>query len=319
MSIRGYVKDMQTSSFSSLAPGVIVDNLIHNRVNIKLYPTKSITGTFEFRNRLFWGETVSGTPNYSDQYDRDPGLVDMSWILVNDPHVSLLTQIDRAHLNWSNDKWEVRVGRQRINWGITSFWNSNDLFNAYSFTDFDYEERPGVDAVRVQRYLNGMSSVEFAIKPSTNDKDWVGAMVYRFNKFQYDFQLLGCWYNEDLTIGGGWAGNLKEASFKGEASYFHPRESFADTTGSVSVSTSLDYMFKKSVYASVGYLFNSGGSVENLSLANLSPMNVPVSAKNLMPAKHSALTIGRLLFLHKVIGLVRTSPIWEMGFIFVLK
>jgi len=291
MSIRGYVKDMQTSSFSSLVPGVMIDNLIHNRVNIKVYPSKSVTGTFEFRNRLFWGETVSATPNYGDQFDRDPGLVDMSWLLVKDPHVSLLTQIDRAHVNWSNEKWEVRVGRQRINWGITSFWNSNDLFNAYSFTDFDYEERPGVDAVRVQHYLkDGMSSVEFALKPSRNSNDWVGAMMYRFNKFQYDFQLLVGWYNEDITIGAGWAGNLKEASFKGEASYFHPQESFADTSGSVSVSTSLDYMFKKNVYASIGYLFNSGGSIENLSLTNLSALNVPVSAKNLMPAQHSALT-----------------------------
>ena len=31
-------------------------------------------------------------------------------------------------------------------------WNPNDLFNAFSFVDFDYEERPGSDALRIQKY-----------------------------------------------------------------------------------------------------------------------------------------------------------------------
>lgn len=289
MQLRGYVKDMQTFSFVGNLDNAINDNLIHNRINLRVYPTKNITAGLEFRNRLFWGETVKLTLNYGAYYDEDPGLVDMSWLLVDENSVSLLTQVDRTWVNWNNDKWEVRVGRQRINWGITTFWNSNDLFNAYSFTDFDYEERPGVDAIKVQRYLKGMSSIEAAVKPGKDSSDWVGAVMYRFNKWQYDVQVLGGWYNTDVAVGLGWAGNLKTASFKGEATYFHPQDNIADTSGSVSISTSIDYVFKQNTYTSVGYLFNSGGINESINFNNIHLLGLPVSAKSLMPAMHSVL------------------------------
>lgn len=285
--LRGYLKEMQTTSFSSLVPGTLNDNLIHNRLNFKWFPSKKLTFAAEARNRVFWGNTVSATPDYGSAFKADPGLVDLSFVWFNENDWAFVSQIDRLYFNWNNDKWEIRVGRQRINWGITSLWNSNDLFNAYTFTDFDYEERPGSDAIRIQHYFGGMSSLEVALKPSKNDSTWVGGMIYRFNKWQYDFQILAGWYNQDVALGLGWAGNIKNASFKGEATYFHPQDSFKDTTGALSLSTSLDYMFKRNVFGSVGYLYNSIGLNTNLNLANLTTLSVPVSAKSLMPARHS--------------------------------
>lgn len=39
-------------------------------------------------------------------------------------------------------------------------WNPNDWFNTYNYFDFDYEERPGTDAIRVRVYFkDGMSSL----------------------------------------------------------------------------------------------------------------------------------------------------------------
>ena len=72
------------------------------------------------------------------------------------------TTIDRVFLEYNKNDWEVRVGRQRINWGINLAWNPNDVFNAYSFFDFDYEERPGSDAIRIRKYTGIASSVELA-------------------------------------------------------------------------------------------------------------------------------------------------------------
>ena len=287
--LRGYVKEMQTTSFSALVPGTVNDNLIHNRLNFKVFPTKSTTVALELRNRILWGGTTSATPNYGAAFDQDPGMVDMAFLWVEDPHWIFTTQVDRLYFNWNNEDWEVRIGRQRINWGITSLWNSNDLFNAFTFTDFDYEERPGSDAIRIQRYFGGMKNIELAVKPSTNDSTWVAGMIYRFNKWQYDVQILAGWYNQDVAVGLGWAGNIKTASFKGEATYFHPQEQFTDTAGALSISASIDYLFPKNVLASVGYLYNSIGLNTNLNLSNLGVLTVPVSAKSLMPARHTAM------------------------------
>ncbi len=63
-----------------------------------------------------------------------------------------------------------------------------------------------------------------------------------FNKWGYDFQLFSKGiYQQNFTAGAGWAGNIKEAGFKGEVSYFASNK--ADSAVAVA-SLSLDYAFK---------------------------------------------------------------------------
>ena len=50
----------------------------------------------------------------------------------------------------------------------------------------------------------------------------------------------------EIVLGGGWAGNIKKAGFKGELSYFI-NNNFNNT---LSLSTSLDYSFKDGYYLS---------------------------------------------------------------------
>ena len=117
----GYLRDMQIASFGNSLNGLTNDNLIHNRLIFKFIPSKNILGRIEIRNRIFFGESEDAISNYSDLVDIDNGIVDLSWAMVDNPSLVLLTQIDRAWINWSNEKWEVRLGRQRINWGYQSF------------------------------------------------------------------------------------------------------------------------------------------------------------------------------------------------------
>ena len=130
--------------------------------------------------------------------------------------------IDRMLIQYSDEKWDITIGRQRINWGINNIWNPNDIFNAYNFLDFDYEERPGNDAVRIQRNLKNSSALELAYKSGKNKDKHTAAFLYKLNKWKYDFQFLSGIYQTDYVLGGGWAGNIKEAGFKGEMSYFIP-------------------------------------------------------------------------------------------------
>lgn len=290
--LKGYVKNMQTYSMADLN-FVSQNNLIHNRLNFKIYPTKSTTIGLEVRNRVFSGDQLNFNPNYISSVDFDRGLVDMSWAWLNEPALVGLTQMDRAWFKFTNQTWEVTVGRQRINWGVNTFWNSNDLFNTFNLVDFDYEERPGTDAVRVQHFFKNYSTLDVAIAPSKGDSTWIGAAMYRFNKWTYDFQFLGGWWNEDLAIGTGWAGNLKTASFKGEVTYFHPQRLWRDSVGDITASISMDYMFKANVYAMVGFMYGSSGigksfDVNQLSNSAFAINNLP-SAKNLMPTKYNAL------------------------------
>lgn len=286
VNIYGYVKYLPSTSFTNIND-MVFDHLIHNRINIKTYISNSFTARLDVRNRVFFGETVNATPFYAQLVDVDNGEVDLSFLLVDEDKIIVHSIIDRAYLDFSKGKWDIRAGRQRINWGINLAWNSNDLFNAYNIIDFDYQERPGSDALRVQYYTGDVSKLEVSYKPGENiDKTILGGL-YKFNTKKYDIQLIAANYYTDIALGGGWAGNIKDAGFKGEATYFQTKENFKDTSGTISLSTSIDYSFKKGIYVNGSFLLNSGGLNAANSTTGALFGSSQLTAKSLMPSKFS--------------------------------
>lgn len=243
MSLKGYVSTMESVIFDSLSGPFIVDNLVHNRLNFKGYLNKNITVATELRNRLFVGDMVRSGISYSEMTGNDQGWVDLSWNILNEQSYFLNTAVDRIWVDFNYDKFQARVGRQRINWGQTLVWNPNDIFNAYSFFEFDYVERPGSDAVRLQYYPDFSSAIELAVK-ADYDNRITAAALYRFNKWGYDIQVLSGYFNsEDFVAGAGWSGAFGSLSFRGEMSWFQPIENLTDTSGTGLFTVGFDKAF----------------------------------------------------------------------------
>ncbi|MFN4881116.1 MAG: hypothetical protein ACK5IO_03630, partial [Bacteroidota bacterium] len=59
-------------------------------------------------------------------------------------------------------------------------------------------------------------------KQDEKKKKHIGALMYRFNQRNYDFQCFGGILNTDITAGFGWAGNIRNAGFKGETTLLYP-------------------------------------------------------------------------------------------------
>ena len=297
--VGGYVKYLHSATFADLpVPGTppgfsyfpLTNNFFHHRLNLFYYPKPAWTVSVQMRNRLFWGEQVKLDPTFGQQIDQYPGLLDLSVRWVDNENLLLHSIFDRAYLKYSQDKWDITLGRQRINWGVTTIWNPNDLFNALNFLDFDYEERPGNDALRIQYFPGILSRAEIAIAPGRYDSTWIAAGLYRFNAKGYDVQVLGGYYNGDLAVGGGWEGSIGAAGFKGEGTYFTPLEGLSpDTSATFSGALSADYMLSNGLYLSGGLLYNQrGGEVANGQTASLftGTLNAqPLSPKNLFPAE----------------------------------
>jgi hypothetical protein len=179
-------------------------------------------------------------PSYTEMINADKGMIDMSWNLVSENSFFFNTSVDRFWLDLNYEKLQVRIGRQRINWGQTFVWNPNDIFNTYSFFDFDYVERPGSDAIRIQYYPTWSSAFELAVKADSDD-DVTAAGLYRFSKWSYDIQFLAGYSNSsDLVAGAGWSGAIKSVSFRGELSFFHPIETKGDTINSLILTAGID-------------------------------------------------------------------------------
>jgi len=254
---------MQTVMYEEIDENWLSDQLIHNRLNFKWYISDNATATVEMRNRFIYGDFMKTIPGYNTMVKQDQGWMNLSVNIMEENSFVLNTNIDRVYLDLYFGKLQIRTGRQRINWGRAFAWNPNDIFNAYSFFDFDYVEKPGSDAVLVQYYTGSSSMAQAAVKIDRND-NVTAAGLYRFNQWGYDFQFLGGILNsEDWVLGTGWAGDISGAGFRGELSYFRPKENFSDTTGTVMVSLSGDYTFKNSLNIRTEFLFN--GFNQNIS------------------------------------------------------
>lgn len=255
---RGYIKELGSISLSNDFRTVRYDNILHHRIESLFELGKGFEIRADLRTRLLNGWSVRNTPGYGEFLDQDAGYFDLNRTWIDTDETILHSASDRLHLSYINGPWEVHAGRQRINWGKTMVWNPNDLFNAYAYLDFDYEERPGTDALYVQYNWSYASSVNLGYRLGETFDESVIAFMYRGSLRNYDIQLIGGSYLEHLAIGGGWAGYLKSAGFRGEVTYFHPRSNFFDETGHFTATAGADYMLPGSVYLTGELLYNGG-------------------------------------------------------------
>lgn len=280
---------------------------LQNRLNLRWYATSELTFNWEMRTRLFTGDLVREIPGYAQGIDVDDGLFDMSWMVVEQDDWLLHYIPDRFYGEWYSGDWSIRVGRQRVNWGINTMTNPNDLFNIYSFYDFDYPERPGSDAIRVQRFTGYASRMELAVSPDRDLENSVAAGLYSFNTRDYDIQLIGGYYRERLAAGGGWAGSIGDVGFKGEMMFFAdlvenrsthidnglvPGPSSAGGTTNLIVSVSGDYMFSNGMFVMGEFLYNKEGGRDQFQLMaeTISPDNPSFSRYQLSSQASYAFT-----------------------------
>ena len=216
----GYLKYLPSVSIPE-SGDKLYDQLIHQRFNLEYRFPASLSFAAGMRNRLFYGDSVT-LPGYNRLIGFDPGTLDLSWNWLDSGQWLGNSSLDRLYLDWQPGDYQLRIGRQRIAWGMTTLWNPNDLFNAYSIYDIDYAERPGTDALLLGKAFGFAEATEVVWAFAD---DWEGsslAVRYQFNRSGYDIQFLAGKNKIDLIGGIGFAGSVVGAGLRGELSYFAP-------------------------------------------------------------------------------------------------
>lgn len=268
---------------------------VQNRLNLYWYASENFTFSVQFRNQLMGGEITEMLERPSG-FETESYFLPLTYYQKIGSNYLMSLSADRLWGQYTNNNLEITLGRQRINWGQTFAWNPNDIFNSYNFFEFDYEERPGADAFRVQYYTGMTSSVDFAIKVDSAQKV-TAASLYRLNKWNYDFQIMLGYYSsnkkyfndlvteEDLVFGLGWSGDLKGPSFRGELSYFVPISDYRNSRNQLVASLALDYTFKNETYLFFEAFYNdiegfNIGSFEEFYAAPRSPKTLSITKYN---------------------------------------
>ncbi len=285
LTFSGYLSVMPSATYDDVSKETNFDNLIHNRINLNYRINDHFHSSASFRNRIFYGETIRSMPTFKHIITNDAGWADLSFNWESRNNYVFNTNVDRLWLEYIKGKVQVKFGRQRVNWSKSMVWNPNDIFNSYSYLDFDYAERPGMDGVRFQYYTGVSSKIETVVKVD-NENDITAAALYGTTVKGYDLQFLaGELEQEDWILGGGWSGDVFKAGFYGEVSYLM---NMNDLDANFLVgSVGANYMFKNSLLLSGEYLYS--GNLDSYSGGYNSLMYFQSSIKALSIDKHSYL------------------------------
>ncbi len=264
----GYIKYLYSNS-GIIDNGRVNDHLLHSRINGKYFLSGDLTLTGEIRNRFFFGGSVEKTPDFlsSIKSNHDLGNMDILWWQNN--YSVGYSEVDRLIMDVNTGKFQFSLGRQRIAWGTSLVWNPTDIFNPLSVLDFDYEERPGVDALRAQYFCSATSKVEVVIKPGKTRESTIIAAKLLLNNWNYDFHFIGGIRANKPFAGFSWAGDILGAGFRGELlSSKTGNDAGAILLGlndkwSTSISLSGDYTFPNTFYLHSEVLYNDKGLIQD--------------------------------------------------------
>ncbi len=280
----GYIKDLQVLRTNRDFSDLKATNIIHNRMNSKFLISNNLTATAELRTRLFSGADVKQIPGFSQSLRNGNELINLQKAWKLSSSMVLHSNFERLNMEYQHKNLNIRVGRQRINWGITTTWNPNDILNAYNFLDFDYEERAGIDGARASYIINNTSNIEIAYANTGRKQGNIAAFKYSVNRGNYDIQFIGGIFKNHLSLGTGWAGYIGDAGFKGEIQYFAAN---MNSKGLMNILLESDYMFENGWYINLGTLYNSNGLSKPVNDWNM--VNLNLSPENLMPTKWNAI------------------------------
>ncbi len=278
-SIRGYIRE--TPIVWDLKDNCEYEfvNLLHNRLNFRWYPHRSLTAGVELKSRLYAGESVGTMQQSIDAFSMEEQYLDWRRNFIEADAILLSAEIDRFWIDAYYKDLQATIGKQRIAWGTNLVRNPIDIFNPASPLDFDNEEKPGTDAVRIQYYTSPFSKIEIGYAPQNEWDQVKAALKYQTNIAEYDLHVLAGTAREDVFIGGAWAGNIMGGGFRGELLATIPDENEKaapqeagfeiEDDAFLIAALSGDYTFRNTLYLHCEVLYNSAGTTGKAGGAQL--------------------------------------------------
>lgn len=184
-------------------------------------------------------------------------LLDLTWNPMAKDHYILIHTLDRCYYHYAPSFGEIVLGRQRVSWGTGRIWNPTDLFNPINPASFEKIEKDGADAISLKIYLGPFSDIQMVLQPQETLEETNGGLRLRTHEGEYDFSLVGGYFDGRIAAGGDFAGNLLQAGVRGEGvASFDPDES---ESGFAKFILGIDQQFTPKLYALLEYHFNGEG------------------------------------------------------------
>ena len=257
--VSGYFVSLLTRS-TTIVPAGERYTLDLNRLRLELAgrPLEDVRIELQYDNEAFLGSYLS-TGQFALTRDRAAvSFFDLERTYVDRRSVVVRHRMYRATAAWSGNDIDVTLGRQRIAWGTGRFWSPLDILNPFDATRLEREERPGVDALLVDRKLGALGKFNAIFAPATDRSRAAVAGYVHGNARGTDYSFLAGNFRGERLVGADFSGRLAGVGIRGEATASRP------DTGHRFIRALLgaDYGFANTLTVSGELYFNGQGTSE---------------------------------------------------------
>lgn len=253
----GYAADIAAYQLSSVEG---VDDAFVNLTRLRLRPSYELWENagivLEHEADLLLSSRDRRVP-ISPPYIGNRQAVDLRWQVIDDGNVGMEHYVDRLFFRQNLSWGSIVAGRQRIQWGTGRVWNPTDLFNPINPASYDKIEKDGADALSLKLHFGQFTDAQlvYNVRPALDSSNY-GAR-FRTNYAEYDFSIMGGYFDRRVVLGGDVAGNLLDAGVRAEFVWVGASETDYDEY--LRYIFGADYQLTPDLYLLFEYLFNGEG------------------------------------------------------------
>lgn len=220
LKLTGYYKNLLFSS-ETFFPGTEQFTVDLNRLRLKLQGRARDWAALDIQydHEAFLGSFLK-TGLFNIQKNQEPDTyLDLENAYLDQNRIFARHRLYRGYLTIYSPYADLTIGRQRIAWGTTRFWNPTDLLNPFNPIQLEREERSGVDAILTDVNLGSLSKLSLVYAPQDSWEESSSAARLRTNISGFDLSVMGGLFRKDQVVGFDFAGAIKDIGVRGEATY----------------------------------------------------------------------------------------------------
>lgn len=214
--------------------------------------------------------------------------------LANQPQADspLALSLYRAFATLYQGNWDIRLGIQRVSWGVGQLYNPSNIFSHVAFGD-PTEELAGVPAFLVRHPLGPLGEMTLVAALDKTDNSAQAGIYTLLNAWETDWGLVVSWANRDQLLLAGW--NMKgarEIGFWSEGRWARTLTHKDD--GDWRIETGIDYTLtlgSRALYLSAEYYYRSNGRLK-VRLPHAAEADLPTTDDGLSGKHYLYATAG---------------------------
>lgn len=252
-------------AFSAVNQTPVVTSLTRLRAEVELKLPHRLSAYLAYDQEVSAGTLDTFEAQLGEAVDTEQW-APLDWTIVDTDSVRWDHLFYRLYLDWDGEHAGVRVGRQRVPWGVGRLWNPIDRFNALPPLAIQADQSTGVDAVNLRWRFSGFTYLQGVYAAAADPDDQSGALRLHGTLWDVDYSIVGGNFEGAWTAGFDLDGNLGQAAARAEVVWSHSNREIRPIGAGAPFElgsywqavASIDYLFDlgTGVYALLEHLYN---------------------------------------------------------------